>query len=789
MFHGRKNCLPPRRGSRLPLLSAAVVLATVLVTAVPSNSTTIRVKPDGSGDFPTIQAAINSAANGDTVLLETGTFTGTGNKNLDTQGKAITITSVGGVVSTVIDCEGSGRGFFIHTGEDSNTILTGIQIKNGHPANEKGGGIYCVGSSPRLIDDMIVLCRADSGSGAFLSNSNTKFVRTRVEACGPGSSSMYASGGGFCCRSSDLQVIDCDFVNNGAPSGSQQGTAFTCVNSTVRVFGSVFDGNVSMNGPVVNAQSSALTFLGNDFTNNVIEGSTLYLVGGTADVQANLFDTGPYSCGTPASVYAPAYGSSGPVDVKFNCFWNQGNFYTVGIHDGEISRNIFADCHGAVLGWEPNLTVVTNNDFYHSAHGCLTSAVDIEGYPDVMARNIHVGLPTIQARYATSCAYQCTPGTPVTEYAFVGGYAALDPYCWMVGCGKLLNTADPQFCDPENGNFFLSSTSPCLVENDPTLGATHGALPAGCGVEDVLDVTIPPEQFVREYEKGDVIPLTGFQVTNTSNMETIVKYALTCEGPVRLSDQGNPFALKGTSPVLQPGESYTPPEAAIVVTTDDEWFDVTVQYASAYAPALLTPDTQTMTILFRRTVPVLLKAFEAAYDGDAVRLQWSVAAEDAIEGWRIYRRPDGTDAQTLITATELPEDSREYRDDGIAEAGRYSYDLVALIEGREQAAGTVTVTTASPGFVLRQNIPNPFATTTAIGYAIPERTSVSLAIYDAAGRQVRSLVDAVQDPRSGGYSVYWDGKNDRGEPVASGVYVYRLKAGNAATSKKMMLLR
>jgi hypothetical protein len=327
------------------------------------------------------------------------------------------------------------------------------------------------------------------------------------------------------------------------------------------------------------------------------------------------------------------------------------------------------------------------------------------------------------------------------------------------------------------------------VENDPTLGATHGALPAGCGVDDVLDVTIPADQFVREYEMGDVIPLAGFHVTNTSNMETIVRYALACEGPVRLSDQGNPFAIKGTSPVLQPGQSYTPPEAALVVTTDDEWFDVSVTYTSAYAPALLTPDTQTAAIFFRRTVPVVLKAFEAAYEDGAVRLQWSVAAEDGIEGWRIYRQRDGDVTETLVTTTALPGTSREYRDNGIAEAGRFSYDLVALIDGKEQAAGTTMVTTASPGLVLRQNTPNPFAAATAIGYAIPERASVSLAIYDAAGRRVRDLVDAVQDPRSGGYSVSWDGKNDRGEAVASGVYVYRLKAGSAIVSKKMMLLR
>jgi hypothetical protein len=510
------------------------------------------------------------------------------------------------------------------------------------------------------------------------------------------------------------------------------------------------------------------------------------LDGSTAVARANLF--GPAVFGCVGVFYTHTWDADPPVpvDVSLNYF-QVSRAYAVSGRNIEIHRNIFDKCTPAVATTATGS--VTNNVFYESGSGCMTMAVDIEGCPAVMSKNIHLGSGAYSAAYALSCLeYGSCPMTGGSEPLFIRNYTDIPPYGYCGGY-KWTVTDDPQFCDPENGNFFLTSTSPCLVENDPTLGATHGALPAGCGAEDVLDVTIPPEQFVREYEKGDVIPLTGFQVTNTSNMETIVKYALTCEGPVRLSDQGNPFALKGTSPVLQPGESYTPPEAAILVMTDDEWFDVTVQYASAYAPALLTPDTQTTTILFRRTVPVLLTAFEAANDGDAVRLQWSVAAVDGIEGWRIYRRPDGTDTQTLVTPTTLPGNSREYRDAAIAESGRYAYDLVALIDGKEHAAGTATVTTASPGFVLRQNSPNPFAATTTIQYAIPERANVSLAVYDASGRRVRALVDAVQDPKTSGYSVSWDGKNDRGEAVASGVYVYRLKAGKAILSKKLMLLR
>jgi hypothetical protein len=785
MFRGLKIGLPRARGSRSRLFPAVAIAALLLAVAAPLHSTSWFVKPDGSGDVPTIQAAIDAAANGDTILLDTGTFIGTGNKDLDTQGKAITIASLSGAESTVIDCQGSSRGFFIHSGEDSSTVLSGVHITNGRPADQKGGGIFCVNSSPKFVDNIISLCYADTGSGGYFSNSNSRIIRTTFDQCGWGGSYSFPSGGGIFCRSSDLWVIHSAFTG----SGPEMGSALSSVNSTVRIYNSVFDDNGMSVSPVVYTEGSDLVILGNDFTNNSIEGSTLYLVGGTAVVRGNFFGAGVYSCGDPASVYAPAYGAPGPVDVTFNCFLDQGNFYAVGIHSGEIRRNIFANCHPAVLGWEPNSTVVTNNVFYQNAGGCLTSAIDIEGYPDVMSRNIHVGRPEIEARYATSCAYACQPGDPLTEYVFISGYSAINPACWMVGCGKMTRTDDPQFCDPENGNFFLMPTSPCLVENDPSLGATHGALPSGCGVDDVLDIAIPADQIVRKYDPGDVIVLSDFRITNASNMETVVNYSLICEGPVRFSDQGNPFAFKGTTPVLQPGQSYTPPEAAVVVTGEDEWFDVTVKYISAYAPALLVPDTATTTFCFRRTVPVLLKDFQGEYADDGVHLWWSVAAEEGINGWRIYRRPEGAGVAELITGAALPENSREYRDSGVSTAGRYTYELYALIDGKEQIAGTTVVKTASPGVALHQNTPNPFAASTTIEYAIGERSNVVLTIYDAAGRRVRVLVDAAQDPRAGGYSASWDGKNDHGEAVASGVYVYRLKAGKATVSKKMMLLR
>jgi len=88
---------------------------------------------------------------------------------------------------------------------------------------------------------------------------------------------------------------------------------------------------------------------------------------------------------------------------------------------------------------------------------------------------------------------------------------------------------------------------------------------------------------------------------------------------------------------------------------------------------------------------------------------------------------------------------------------------------------------------LFQNSPNPFNPTTTIRYTVPRASRVTLRIYTPAGQLVRTLVDATLSP--GVKHATWDGTNNKGNPVASGVYVYRLQAGKESLSKKMTLLK
>jgi len=95
-------------------------------------------------------------------------------------------------------------------------------------------------------------------------------------------------------------------------------------------------------------------------------------------------------------------------------------------------------------------------------------------------------------------------------------------------------------------------------------------------------------------------------------------------------------------------------------------------------------------------------------------------------------------------------------------------------------------------YILEQNYPNPFNPETWIPFALPQASDVVIRIYDATGRVIRRLNLGMQP--AGYYTsqhraAYWDGINERGERVASGVYFYQLQAGNFSKVRKMVILK
>jgi hypothetical protein len=100
----------------------------------------------------------------------------------------------------------------------------------------------------------------------------------------------------------------------------------------------------------------------------------------------------------------------------------------------------------------------------------------------------------------------------------------------------------------------------------------------------------------------------------------------------------------------------------------------------------------------------------------------------------------------------------------------------------------IAPSTASLAFAMPQNEPNPFGTGTTIRYSLPHEGKVALKVFDVGGRQVRTLVDT-QVP-AGAHAVTWDGRDNRGARLSSGVYFYRLEVNGLGTlTRKALFLR
>ncbi len=103
----------------------------------------------------------------------------------------------------------------------------------------------------------------------------------------------------------------------------------------------------------------------------------------------------------------------------------------------------------------------------------------------------------------------------------------------------------------------------------------------------------------------------------------------------------------------------------------------------------------------------------------------------------------------------------------------------------------VTAVEKQPGvptkFALDQNYPNPFNPTTVISFDVPKLSAVRIVVYDILGREVRTLMNNTMS--AGTYHVTWDGLNNEGRQVSTGIYFYRMEAGNFISMKKMLLLK
>jgi len=189
-----------------------------------------------------------------------------------------------------------------------------------------------------------------------------------------------------------------------------------------------------------------------------------------------------------------------------------------------------------------------------------------------------------------------------------------------------------------------------------------------------------------------------------------------------------------------------------------------------------------------QTVSVAITGFQAKALKGAVEITASFNADFDNFRVNVYRQDDRLEQAMRYKTIEMSGGSDLTFVDRLVEPGKtYRYYIGAVDKDGEFFSPTQEVTIPEVDAALRQNNPNPFNPTTTISFDLPTTQHVSLVIYDAGGRVVKTLIDGVR--RFGPNSEVWDGTDDAGNRVGSGVYFYRLESGSFHESRKMVMIK
>ena len=192
-----------------------MTLAALAGIILPAQATTHTVDVGGGGEYTAIRTAAAFAAEGDTILVYPGTYTGADNRSIGANGTNLAfIAETGGRAPVIIDCEGLGRAFYLYQGEDSSTLIRGFTIQNG--SDNSGGGMRLSNCSP-IVEDC-----------TFINNVTSQ------------------SGGAIYLMNSGATVLGCIFRGNSAESGgAAAGNVFSGL-----MAGCLFDENTATSGGI-----------------------------------------------------------------------------------------------------------------------------------------------------------------------------------------------------------------------------------------------------------------------------------------------------------------------------------------------------------------------------------------------------------------------------------------------------------------------------------------------------------------------------------------------------------
>ncbi len=724
----------------------------------------------------TIQDALDASVDGDSIMVAGDTYLTSisvhndvylmggwdaGFTVRDPETNVTTIQHNGSVVSFLTIPSGSPgiEGFTITGGSGTSTLLPGSGIYGGgvfvysSPAIIKnniitsngytsttgysaGGGIACYNGTVTIEGNEITGCVAQSGGGIYLYQATAAITGNTISGASPNASfTGVRNGGGIYALHSDITMSG--NVISGNTGYVNGGGIYAGLTPVTAADDSIYGNDVTSTGGGVYAEHSALSI-----TRGFVQGNTATSTGGGIYCNADQFIL---HNSVVAQNGAGTIGGGVYADSTWGAWYNNtvdrntsgitgGNAFLSPAAATDVRNNIFSygGTNGFAAATDVGLTYQYNNAFGNSGSDVVNIVPDVTNISRDPAYADTASLDYYLALHSGSI----DTGDPL----------GLDPDGSRVDQGAFGNP-DALFAAPAYVQNLVA-----VVTNDTTITISwDGRTPVG-------------GDYYAIYSEGT----SGFAPAESNFIGTVgASINVFQHHPVagchyyRVSYIDGAGYMSGYS--NESGECTAGPDLVAPV--------VTVTYPNGG------------------------EAFEP---GDPIEIQWVATDNNNVDSVSIFYSENAGGAFTLIASSEPNDSSYAWIAPDISSDSCLvrvvAYDP-SLLTGEDVSDAIFTIKIVSTDgelpavtWALSQNFPNPFNPTTTIHYDVKAGGGqVSLRVFDVSGRVVRTLVDGSQT--EGSKSVTWNGTNDRGQRVASGIYFYRMIAPDFTETKKMVLLR
>jgi len=694
-------------------------------------------------DSSTIQAAINGASDGDTVLVQPGTYV----ENINFDGKNIVVGSLflttgstSYISQTVIDGDSSGSVVTFENGEDSTAVLSGFTITNGLAAN--GGGIYCNRSGPILENLTVAENQASNGGGIWISDQGYPVTITNLKII---DNTASITGGGMNISNVNAYMSNTTIRNNHAYNGggiSYYSPEWGYLGAPSLRFVSVV-GNSAIIGGGIYGHINSITFNTtercNIYSNSAETGYDLYMT------KHSLYELGQryFVASVPLDTFT--------VQDPTNEYAYPSQYFQFDILHGIIDQQ-FMDRYVAPYGDDAN-----SGTLPEFPKRTITAALTVIG--DATAEHPL----TIYVANGTYSPTQTGEQFPLVLKQFISlvGVSMDSVILDAEGTGRVI-TIDGQYLI----HIYGVSVSKMIV--------TNGSAEKGGGISlnwarninldslIIINNTASYGGGIRTYNAtGNMSYLTVVQ--NTDGGIYMQSSSFTIDH-MTISDNssGNTggINLHGGHLTLSNSICYnnTGYELASHVDWSDPWGGVIGQFK----------------VLYSDIEDSLLNTY---HDLDS----WFSWLDGNIYSDPLFCLPDSGDYRLAANSPAVG-------------SGQNGSNMGALGIGCDSVLVLSDYPSIPTTFMLHPNYPNPFNPVTTLRFDLSSATDVVLVVYDILGREVIQLI---HEPREPGYhKIVWNGKDKLHKEVPSGIYIARLLIPPTAgvtpeytRSIKMLLLK